>query len=242
MIYCCINAKLMLHSVHKDGDNMNIGDRIKKRRLALGLSVDELASKIGKNRATIYRYENNEIENLPLTTLEPLAIALETTPSYLIGWDDSNKTYQDETFEHYLTKIGIPCEYTAIHRSPLSDLPLYEEYYDITILGNSYHLPVDRYKSLNENVLLLVIEYATSNNRNIEKLLNCFFKLSDIGKKKVVDNIEDLSKIYSEDTTYSYVTEESSPYGVNAAHERTDIEVTNEMRKQDDDIMDDENF
>lgn len=29
---------------------------------------------------------------------------------------------------------------------------------------------------------------------------------------------------------------------VNAAHERTDIEVTDEMRKHDDDIMDDENF
>ena len=28
----------------------------------------------------------------------------------------------------------------------------------------------------------------------------------------------------------------------NAAHERTDIEVTDEMRKHDDDIMDDENF
>lgn len=29
---------------------------------------------------------------------------------------------------------------------------------------------------------------------------------------------------------------------VNAAHERTDIEITDEMRKHDDDIMDDENF
>ena len=29
---------------------------------------------------------------------------------------------------------------------------------------------------------------------------------------------------------------------VNAAHERTDIEVTDEMKKHDDDIMNDENF
>ena len=29
---------------------------------------------------------------------------------------------------------------------------------------------------------------------------------------------------------------------VNAAHERTDIEVTDEMRQHDDDIMNDENF
>ena len=33
---------------------MNIGERIKQRRTELGLSVDEVASRLGKNRATIY--------------------------------------------------------------------------------------------------------------------------------------------------------------------------------------------
>ena len=55
---------------------MNIGERIKQRRIALGLSVDEIAKQIGKNRATIYRYESSEIENLPTSVLEPLAKAL----------------------------------------------------------------------------------------------------------------------------------------------------------------------
>lgn len=67
---------------------MTVGERIKQRRLELNLSVEELAKKLGKNRATVYRYENNDIENLPITTLEPLAKALETTPAYLIGWED----------------------------------------------------------------------------------------------------------------------------------------------------------
>ena len=65
---------------------MNTGDRIKQRRIALGLSVDELAEKIGKSRATIYRYENGDIENMPTPVLEPLAKALETTPADLMGW------------------------------------------------------------------------------------------------------------------------------------------------------------
>ncbi len=68
---------------------VDTGQRIKSRRLQLGYSVEELAKKLGKNRATIYRYENNEIENLPTTVLEPLAQALETTPAHLMGWDDS---------------------------------------------------------------------------------------------------------------------------------------------------------
>lgn len=67
---------------------MSVGKRIKERRKELGLSVDDIADKLGKNRATIYRYESDEIENLPITVIEPLAEILKTTPSYLMGWDD----------------------------------------------------------------------------------------------------------------------------------------------------------
>ncbi len=63
-----------------------IGERIKKRRLQLGLSADDVAIAIGKNRATIYRYENEDISNIPISALEPLAKVLKTTPGYFMGW------------------------------------------------------------------------------------------------------------------------------------------------------------
>ena len=65
-----------------------ISDRIRARREELGLSVAELAKRLGKNRATVYRYESNDIEDMPSSVLEPLAKALQTTPPYLMGWDD----------------------------------------------------------------------------------------------------------------------------------------------------------
>ena len=65
---------------------MTIGDRIRNRRKELGLSVDELAEKLNKNRATVYRYESSEIEKLPTTVLEPLSEALNVTPGFLMGW------------------------------------------------------------------------------------------------------------------------------------------------------------
>ena len=68
---------------------MGIGERIKERRIELNLSVDYIAEKLGKNRATIYRYESNEIENLPITILEPLSKILKTTPAYLMGWENN---------------------------------------------------------------------------------------------------------------------------------------------------------
>ena len=67
---------------------MVTGRRIKERRLALGMSADDLAEKLGKNRATIYRYEGDEIENFPVSIIEPLAEVLLTTPAYLMGWTD----------------------------------------------------------------------------------------------------------------------------------------------------------
>ena len=66
---------------------MTIGERIKQRRIQLGLSVDQVAEKIGKNRATVYRYESSEIERFPIDVLEPLAVALRTSPTYLMGWE-----------------------------------------------------------------------------------------------------------------------------------------------------------
>ncbi|WP_010530501.1 LexA family protein [Lentibacillus jeotgali] len=66
---------------------MSVGNRIKDRRKQLKLSVDNVAEKLGKNRATIYRYESSEIENMPLDILEPLAKVLRVTPAYLMGWE-----------------------------------------------------------------------------------------------------------------------------------------------------------
>lgn len=66
-----------------------IGARIKERRKILDISADDLATAIGKDRATIYRYENSDIKKLPTTVLEPLAAALRVSPAWLMGYDDT---------------------------------------------------------------------------------------------------------------------------------------------------------
>lgn len=65
---------------------MTIGQRIRERRKELNLSADDLAEKLGKDRSTIYRYENGDIGNFPTDVLEPLAKILQTTPADLMGW------------------------------------------------------------------------------------------------------------------------------------------------------------
>lgn len=70
---------------------MSIGLRIKQRRKELHMTADALGELLGKDRSTIYRYEKGDIENLPLDILEPIAKALQTTPQYLMGWQQVQK-------------------------------------------------------------------------------------------------------------------------------------------------------
>ena len=63
---------------------MKLGQKIRMLRKQNNMSVEELAQKIGKDRATVYRYEKGEIENLPVTALEPIAAALNVDPADLL--------------------------------------------------------------------------------------------------------------------------------------------------------------
>lgn len=91
---------------------MTIGQRIKNKRIELGLTVDEVASKLGKNRATIYRYEKDDIKDLPITVLEPLAQILNTTTAYLLGIDDTAKDF-DSRYLEYITPNSVAFEITG---------------------------------------------------------------------------------------------------------------------------------
>ena len=85
-----------------------IHERIKRLRKQNKLSVDEIVKKLNISRATYYRYESNEIEKLPLTILEPLAKILNTTPAYLMGWQEphqQNKSTQTEGYYVHVQRL-----------------------------------------------------------------------------------------------------------------------------------------
>lgn len=63
-------------------------DRIKSTRLNRGITLKELAIKLGVKEATAQRYESGEIKNIKHETVVSIADALDVSPSYLMGWDD----------------------------------------------------------------------------------------------------------------------------------------------------------
>lgn len=86
---------------------MEINERIKKRRKEIGLSADEVANALHVSKATIYRYENKEIEKLPTNIIEPLAKVLKCSVPYLMGWDEMDDTRKDTNSNiDYLVKLS----------------------------------------------------------------------------------------------------------------------------------------
>lgn len=86
---------------------MTVGDRIKLRRQELGFSQTEVADKIEVSKQTLYKYENNIVTNIPSNKIELLASLLNTTPSYLMGWNDEITIPDSENI------IPLPTTYTV---------------------------------------------------------------------------------------------------------------------------------
>lgn len=58
-------------------------------RIEHQMTQEELGARIGVQKAAIYKYENGLVVNLKRSILEKLAIVLDTTPTYLMGMEDS---------------------------------------------------------------------------------------------------------------------------------------------------------
>ena len=70
---------------------MEFYERIKLKREELKMSQDELAKKLGyKSRSSINKIEIGE-NDIPQSKIKAFAKVLNTTPAYLMGWDEPNQ-------------------------------------------------------------------------------------------------------------------------------------------------------
>lgn len=69
---------------------MKTKELIKERRLELGLTLKELANRVGVSESTISRWESGEIKNMRMSALAALSRELRMTPNIIMGW------YEDE--------------------------------------------------------------------------------------------------------------------------------------------------
>jgi transcriptional regulator with XRE-family HTH domain len=78
---------------------MTIGERIKKRREYLNISQEELAKKLGyKSRSSINKIELG-INDITQSKIKAIADILETTPAYIMGWEDILESETNDSAE-----------------------------------------------------------------------------------------------------------------------------------------------
>lgn len=77
---------------------MDVKDIIRKRRLELGLTYEELGNAIGVGKSTVRKWETGLIENMRRDNIVALAKALNISPALIMGWDiDISEDTQEDS-------------------------------------------------------------------------------------------------------------------------------------------------
>jgi len=73
------------------------------RKNKTSLSQTDAARLLGVSKQTLYKYENDIITNIPSDVIERIAKLYETTPAFLMGWEDEdgNKTPEGKAISAY---------------------------------------------------------------------------------------------------------------------------------------------
>jgi repressor LexA len=129
---------------------MTTGERIKTLRKEHNLTQEELGSKIGVQKAAIQKYEKGTVKNIKRDSLIKLAKCLDTTPEYLLGWDETpnNLEYAEDSDLVMIPIIGrvaagmtCPTNDAVIDYEPVSryDVRDGEQYAFLRVVGDSMY-------------------------------------------------------------------------------------------------------
>ena len=90
----------------------SIGYRIRKRREELEMSQEELALRLGyKSRSSIAKIEKDGRE-LPQKKIAAIADILQTTPAYVMGWQEMHK--KNDTLTNAIMRMRTDSNFMSI--------------------------------------------------------------------------------------------------------------------------------
>ena len=85
---------------------MTVGQRIKQRRIELGLTQSDLAKKMGYHGKSAVCAAETRDDHITTTKIKKFAEALNVTPRYLMGWEDINGVPISQPHVDYQAKIS----------------------------------------------------------------------------------------------------------------------------------------
>ncbi len=87
-------------------DFSKMGERIKTLRYKKSMTLGDLANIVGVSKTSISKYENDKATP-KAEILEKLALALDTTPAYIMGWEDEQPAHNEKLIKYVNTIIEL---------------------------------------------------------------------------------------------------------------------------------------
>ena len=193
---------------------MGMGDRIKERRLRMGYTQDELGALLGLQKSAIAKYENGRVENIKRSVIAKMSEILECSPAYLMDLGDE----EPKRISGQPTFLELPS-------------------------GN-----IDCSNTMENEIVTAIRKLEKENPEEWEVLGSCYSQipyLNPDSRKYIADMLRylvnrEIEKQMEKQVTYvRTTTSKSLP---NAAHADDYANASEELKKQEADIMDDDNF
>lgn len=178
-------------------------ERIRKKRLEQGITLAQVADKLGVTEATAQRYESGNIKSVPYEHMCAYGELLGCSPAYLMGWITDNDTiidYFDNTFDKvvsFLKKSGYIIVQTD---SPNDDTIMIKNQKNQLIKVMSMGDLVSRYEHLRVDNLPLTVnnilnmQPSTIYPENVRAAARNMMELSPEDQKTAIDMINYLSQ------------------------------------------------
>lgn len=122
---------------------MNMGEKIYYLRTKNNMTLEELGNKVGVGKSTVRKWENGMIANMKRDKILKVAEALNTTPAYLMGWDEVKEEPKKKGVKiPVLGRVaaGVPIEMIEDildYEEITEDMAKHGEYFALKIQGDS---------------------------------------------------------------------------------------------------------
>lgn len=84
---------------------MSKGDRIRDLRKTKGITQSEMAKLLHTTKQTISKYEKGIVTNIPSDRIEAMARILETTPEYILGWEEEQINENNDIIANVVVRM-----------------------------------------------------------------------------------------------------------------------------------------
>ena len=86
-----------------------IANKIKSRRIQLGLTLEDVAQSVGVGRSTVQRWESGLIKNMGRDKIAALAKVLQISPVELVPMPDRQRSEDEDRLEalHQDPRLGL---------------------------------------------------------------------------------------------------------------------------------------